>query len=119
MEKKNQQIELLWEDKKRYFGLPISFTKYSVSKERVFRSAGLLITKYDQIMLFRVTDVRVSISLWQRFFGVGTVILISKDDTQPIMNIHNVRFPLYVKELIHMRVQDIRAELGIKPTEFL
>ena len=119
MEKKNQQIELLWEDKKRYFGLPISFTKYSVSKERVFRSAGLLITKYDQIMLFRVTDVRVSISLWQRFFGVGTVILISKDDTQPIMKIHKVRFPLYVKELIHMRVQDIRAELGIKPTEFL
>ena len=119
MEKKNQQIELLWEDKKRYFGLPISFTKYSVSKERVFRSAGLLITKYDQIMLFRVTDVRVSISLWQRFFGVGTVILISKDDSQPKMKIQNVHSPIYVMELIHDLVQAVRKEMGIKPTEFL
>ena len=117
--KKVEQIELLWEDKKRYFGLPISFTKCSLSRERVFRSAGLFFAKYDQIMLFRVTDVRVSISLWQRFFGVGTVILLSNDDTQTIMKIHNVRFPLYVKERIHMRVQEVRDELGIKPTEFV
>ena len=117
--KKVEQIELLWEDKKRYFGLPISFTKYSLSKERIFRTLGLVITRYDQIMLFRITDVRVSVSLWQRLFGVGTVILISKDDSQPILKIHNVRFPLYVKERIHMRVQEVRQELGIKPTEFI
>ena len=117
--KKVEQIELLWEDKKRYFGLPISFTKYSLSKERIFRNMGLFITRYDQIMLFRITDVRVSVSLWQRLFGVGTVILISKDDSQPILKIHNVRFPLYVKERIHMRVQEVRDELGIKPTEFI
>ena len=112
-------IAYLWKDRKRYFGLPISFTKYSLSEDRLFISQGLLNIKDDEVLLYRVRDIDVSRTLWQRLFGVGTVILISKDDSQPILKIHNVRFPLYVKERIHMRVQEVRDELGIKPTEFI
>ena len=112
-------IEILWEDRKRYFGLPISFTKYSLSKERIFLTVGFIITRYEQTMLYRVTDVRVKISLWQRFFGVGTVVLISKDDSAPILEIKNIRNPLNVKEMIHYLVEGRRDAKGIKHTEFL
>ena len=37
---------LLWKDKKRYFGMPISFTTYSVSDDRLFRETGFLNRKY-------------------------------------------------------------------------
>ena len=37
-----QDEEILWKDKKRYFGLPISFTDYSFSKSKFYMSKGLL-----------------------------------------------------------------------------
>jgi hypothetical protein len=112
-------IELIWEDRKRHLGLPISFTKYSASVERLFITSGLLVTKYEQTLLYRVTDVRVSISLWQRFFGVGTITVISNDKSVPELKLHNVQDPLYVKEMLHQLVEAIRLKKDIKPTEFL
>ena len=112
-------IELIWTDRKRHLGLPISFTKYSVSVERLFVTTGFFVTKYEQAMLYRVTDVRVSISLWQRFFGVGTVTVLSNDKSVPELKLHNVQDPLYVKEMLHQLVEAIRLKRNIKPTEFL
>ena len=112
-------IELIWTDRKRHLGLPISFTKYAVSAERLFVTTGFFVTKYEQAMLYRITDVRVSISLWQRFFGVGTVTVISNDKSVPELKLHNVQDPLYVKEMLHQLVEAIRLKKDIKPTEFL
>ena len=35
-------IEFLWKDRKRYFGLPLSFTRYCLSEDRLFISEGFL-----------------------------------------------------------------------------
>ena len=112
-------IELIWSDRKRYFGLPISFTKYSLSIERVFVQKGLLRTTYEQTMLYRVVDVKCSITIWQRFFGVGTVTIISNDKSEPEVVLQNIQNPIHVKEVIHHLVEAIRLKKDIKPTEFL
>ena len=31
-----EPIEYLWKDRKRHFGLPLSFTRYSLSEDRLF-----------------------------------------------------------------------------------
>lgn len=112
-------IEIFWSDRKRYFGLPISFTKYSLSIERIFVTKGLLKTTYEQTMLYRVVDVKCSISLWQRFFGVGTVTVISNDKSGPEVVLQNIQNPIHVKEVVHYLVEAIRLKKDIKPTEFL
>lgn len=112
-------IVIFWSDRKRYFGLPISFTKYSLSAERVFVSKGLIKTTYEQTMLYRVVDVRCSITLWQRFFGVGTVTILSNDKSGPEVVLCNIQNPLHVKEMVHHLVEAIRQQKDIKPTEFL
>ena len=76
-------IEYLWKDRKRYLGMPISFTRYSMSEDRLFISVGFLNIKDDEVLLYRVRDIDTSRSLWQRLFGVGTVTVVSSDKTMP------------------------------------
>ncbi|MBO5318000.1 MAG: PH domain-containing protein, partial [Oscillospiraceae bacterium] len=97
-------IEFLWKDRKRYFGLPLSFTRYSMSEDRLFLSVGLLSIKDDEVLLYRVRDIDTSRSLWQRIFGVGTVTIMSSDKSMPNMVLKNVKDPIFVKELIHKQV---------------
>ena len=65
--------KLIWTDRKRYFGLPLSFTKYAISEDRLFQSTGLLNLKFEEILLYRIRDLALSCSFGQRIFGVGTV----------------------------------------------
>ena len=44
-------IEYLWNDRKRYFGLPLSFTRYSLSEDRLFISEGFLTIKDQSNMI--------------------------------------------------------------------
>ena len=94
-------IEFLWKDRKRYFGLPLSFTRYCLSEDRLFISEGFLNIRDDEILLYRVRDIDTRRSLWQRLFGVGTVTVISSDKTMPSLVLKNIKDPVFVKELIH------------------
>ena len=51
-------IQYLWNDRKRYFGLPLSFTRYALSEDRLFVSEGFLTIKDDEILLYRARPSR-------------------------------------------------------------
>lgn len=101
-------IKELWHDRKRYFGLPWSFTRYSLSEDRLFLRRGFLNIKQDEIVLYRIRDLRVTQNLWQRIFGVGTVHVVSTDKSIPQLDIKNVKQPFEVKELIHKTVEALK-----------
>ena len=103
-------IAYLWKDRKRYFGLPLSFTRYSLSEDRLFISEGFLTIKDDEILLYRVRDIDTRRSLWQRLFGVGTVIVVSSDKTMPNLVLKNIKDPVFVKELIHKQVEETKIK---------
>ena len=107
-------IEFLWKDRKRYFGLPLSFTRYSMSEDRLFISVGFLNIKDDEILLYRVRDIDTSRSLWQRIFGVGTVTVVSSDKTMPTLVLKNIKDPVFVKELIHKQVEEIKIQRRVR-----
>ena len=44
-------IEFLWKDRKRHLGLPLSFTRYRLSEDRLFLEKGLLNLKADEVLL--------------------------------------------------------------------
>ena len=100
--------KLIWSDRKRYFGLPLSFTKYAISEDRLFQTSGLLNLKFEEILLYRVRDLSLSRSLGQRIFGVGSITVTSSDKSRPVLVIHNVKNPVAVKELLHEQVEDMK-----------
>ena len=112
-------IEQLWHDRKRYFGMPLSFTRYSLSDDRLFISVGFLNIKDDEILLYRVRDIDTSRSLWQRIFGVGTVTVMSSDKTMPTLVLKNIKDPVFVKELIHKQVEETKIKRRVRFGEIM
>ena len=106
--------KLIWTDRKRYFGMPLSFTKYAISEDRLFQTTGILNLKYEEILLYRVRDLALSCSFGQRIFGVGSITVTSSDKSRPVLVIHNVKNPAAVKELIHEQVEDMKIRRRIR-----
>ena len=106
---KKAEIEYLWKDRRRRLGLPLSFTRYSLTDDRFFLESGFLNIKTEEILLYRVRDISLERRLGQRIFGVGSIRLISSDRTAPELVVKNVRQPREVKELIHRQVEEAKT----------
>ena len=117
MAKLVSKIVELWHDRKRILGMPLSFTRYALSEDRLFLKRGFLNVHQDEIVLYRVRDLRVSQTLWQRVFGVGTVTVISTDKSIPELALKNIRQPNEVKELIHEYVEKMKIERRMRVGE--
>ena len=112
-------IVYIWKDRKRYFGLPLSFTRYALSEDRLFLSEGFLNIKDDEVLLYRVRDIDTSRNLWQRLFGVGTVVVMSSDKSMPNLVLKNIKDPVYVKELIHTQVEEMKIRRRVRFGEIM
>lgn len=112
-------IEYLWRDRLRHLGLPLSFTRYALSEDRLFLETGLLSTKCEEILLYRVRDISLKISLGQRIFGVGTITIQSSDKSLPVLEIRNIKQPRETKELIHQTVEEMKLSRRMRTTEIM
>lgn len=110
---------ILWSDRLRHLGLPISFTKYSITEDRLFRETGLLNLREEELLLYRVRDLTLTRSLWQRIFGVGTITVTSSDKTTPSLEIKNIKKSKDIKELIHSKVEEAKRVKSMQTTEIL
>ena len=115
----NTGIKYIWQDRKRYFGLPLSFTRYALSEDRLFTSVGFLNIRDDEILLYRVRDIDTSRSLWQRLFGVGTVTVMSSDKTMPSLVMKNIKNPIAVKEQLHKQVEEMKIQRRVRFGEIM
>ena len=64
-------------------------------------------------------DLRLTMSLGQRIFGVGTVCVVSSDKSIPHLDLKNVKAPRTVKELIHQNVEAAKDKRRMRATELL
>ncbi len=114
-----ESIEYLWKDRKRHLGLPLSFTRYRLSEDRLFCETGFLNLRADEVLLYRVQDLELTMTLGQRIFGVGTVCVHSSDKSMPHLDLKNVKRPREVKELIHQSVEEAKNRRRMRATELL
>ena len=107
-------MEYIWKDRKRYLGMPLSFTRYALSEDRLFLSVGFFSIRDEEVLLYRIRDINTTRSLWQRLFGVGTVSVVSSDKTMPVLTLKNVKNPLHVKELLHGQVEEMKIRRRVR-----
>lgn len=107
---KKTVLNYLWNDRKRILGMPITFTRYSMTDDRLFLECGFLNIKTEEILLYRIRDISLERKLGQRIFGVGSVRVISSDKTAPELLIKNIKHPIEVKELIHRQVEEAKLK---------
>ena len=111
------QEEILWSDTKRWLGMPLTFTKYQVDNDRLYCKTGFLKTETNEILIYRILDIKSSQTLWQKICGVGTVTLFCSDKSDGILELKNIKKPDQVRRFLSELVETRRAETGIKGRE--
>ena len=113
------EMKILWKDRRRYLGMPLSFTRYELGEERLILRKGFFKTETDEIMLYRIMDIHMSRSLGQKIFGVGTIELTSSDKTHPKLELKNIKNPEDVRRFISKLVETQRVEKGVISNEMV
>lgn len=113
------KIEYLWKDRKRFLGMPLSFTRYRLSDDRLFLSVGFFSVKDEEILLYRIRDISTKRTLWQKLFGVGTVTVVSSDKTMPTLELKNIKDPMTFKELLHEQVEEMKIRRRVRLGEIM
>ena len=119
MSKYGENANIIWTDKKRILGMPISFTRYSLVENpgdwsKIFVKSGFLSTTIEEINLYRVYDIKIHQSLGQKIFGVGTITLCSNDITTPVIELWNIKKPYEVRNLLAQKIEEARDEKGVR-----
>ena len=109
--------EILWQDRRRYLGLPLSFTIYSLSKNKFYLKTGIFNIKSEEILLYRVLDITYKQTFGQKIFGVGSVILNTADRTTPVLEIKSIKTPDRVRKAISNLVEQRRDEKRVTGKE--
>jgi uncharacterized membrane protein YdbT with pleckstrin-like domain len=110
----------IWTDKKRsIFGLPLSFTRYTLTNDKLLIKTGLLSTTEEEIRLYRITDLTFKQSFGEKIFGVGTIHCCSADKSTPEIDIMHVKDARNVKEMISDVVENVRTEKRVGLNEFM
>lgn len=111
--------QYIWKDRVRHMGLPLSFTRYALSDDRLFFSTGFLSIKDEETVLYRIRDISMKRTLWQRICGVGTITIQSSDKTNPVMVLKNIKHPVQTKELLHTTVEQMKIRRKVRLDEML
>jgi hypothetical protein len=107
----------IWYDRKRIFGMPISFTKYRLYEDKLIHSQGFISVTEGELLLYKVLDVEIKFTLSDRIWGVGTIILHTGDITDSTFVIEKVKEPREALDLINDFVDKERVRLGVKGKE--
>ena len=119
MSKKSTE-KYVWTDRKRtIFGLPLSFTVYKLTEEKLLVETGFLSKKEEEVRLYRIMDLTLHRPLGQRMFGVGTIHCCTADKSTPEFDILKIKDSQNVKDMLSDMIEKQREEKRVVGREFM
>ena len=110
----------IWKARKRNFlGLPWTFTVYGFSEDRLYIKTGILSTREDEVRLYRITDIGLTRSFWQRIMGMGSIQIYSSDQSMGDFQLVNIKDSENVKEQLSQLIEKERQEKRVSSREFI
>ncbi len=123
IEKKyGEGAELIWSDRKRFWGMPLSFTRYRLIRKpgswfKLFSDIGFTYSEVEELNLYRVCDISFRQSLFGKLFDTGSVILRSNDSSMPTLTLRNIKNPFKVRDMLSEYIEQERKVHGVRLTE--
>ena len=112
--------DLVWKDRKRtLFGLPLSFTRYSLTEEKLVIDTGFLSRKEEEVRLYRILDITLKRPLTQRIFGVGTIHCCTADKSSPEFDVKKIKNAKKIKETLSDMVEKQRDLKRVASREYI
>lgn len=97
-----EEEEIVYKERKRilFFGLPWTFTKYSITADMITVDRGLFRTEEDDCYMYKVQDVKLTATLIERIFGLGTIICYTGDVTSPQLQMVHIKHAKEIKNYL-------------------
>ena len=94
--------EVIFTERKRwlFFGLPFTFTKYTITPSLVTIDQGLFNTVEDDCYMYKVQDVKLNTSLFEKIFKLGTIICFTGDVTNPELRLVHIKHAKEIKSYL-------------------
>jgi hypothetical protein len=86
---------------------------YEIGPDRVEYGRGIFCRKIDNLDMFRVMDLKLHRSLLDCLTGVGSVILVTKDDTDPVFEFEKVADPKKLYDVLKTASLDADRKQGV------
>lgn len=83
-----------------FFGLPFTFTVYTVKESVITVVTGFLNKEENDCYMYKVQDVTLKTSFFERMFGLGTIVCYTGDTTSPQLIIQHVKKSRELKQFI-------------------
>lgn len=93
-----------------FFGLPFTFTKYTVREDMITIAEGLFKTVENDCYMYKVQDVEHSATLVEKMFRLGTVTCFTGDTTHPKLILTHIKNSRAVKEFILRQSEEERLK---------
>ena len=91
-----------------FFALPFSFTVYYVGEDVLTIKSGFLKTVENDCYMYKIQDVQHEAGLFERIFGLGTIICYTGDTTHPKLLLQHIRHSREVKNFILKASEEAR-----------
>jgi len=88
-------------------------TSYEITPDRIEWSRGIFSRKIDNLDMFRVIDLKLHRSLIDCILGIGTVTLVTKDESDPTFDFVKVRAPRYLYDAVKKASLDADRKQGV------
>lgn len=102
-----------------FFGLPFTFTTYTLTDKKLTVRQGLITTTEDDILLYRVMDTSLTRTIMQKLFKLGTLTVASSDKSLPSLEIKNIRNYRAFKDLLEDGVEKERLRMRMRAGELV
>lgn len=101
-----------FQERKRwvFFGLPFTFTVYTVKEDMITVNEGFLNRKENDCYMYKVQDVELQCSVWERIFGLGTVRCFTGDTSSPELYLYHIKNAKAVKDFILEASENARVK---------
>lgn len=104
--------EVIFSERKRwlFFGLPFTFTKYTITPSLVTIDQGLFNTVEDDCYMYKVQDVKLNTSLFEKIFKLGTIICFTGDVTNPELRLVHIKHAKEIKSYLLKQSETARLK---------
>jgi membrane protein YdbS with pleckstrin-like domain len=92
-------------------------TRYKLTNQRLFIRTGFISRSLEEIQLYRVKDVAFHQGIFDRILGIGSITVLSSDESAPRATLIGIEDPEQFKEEIRTAYRNARQREGVRAAE--
>ncbi len=107
-----EEQELIYKERKRilFFGLPWTFTKYFIKEDMITVDKGFFKVEENDCYMYKVQDVKLTATLPERMFKLGTVTCYTGDVTNPQLVLQHIKHSKEIKNYLLKASEEARVK---------